>query len=307
MSIPYFDAHCDTVTRAGPLREDPLGIWQGEECLRRVHHAARVLTRFAANSDFRTIATEQSFGKQGGLPPLELTLADGSKAELQGQIDRIDTYENGEGIWLRVVDNKSSGKKPDPAKMEDGEELQLMIYLKTAMQAVPGTRPAGAMFFPVKDAEIAVQDESPENVEAERLKKARMKGIVNVREDVIHAMDRELRPYSVDEVYKKDGSLRKDADWAVEEDVLQGLMDAAERKAAEICGEIRTGRIAPAPRGKNEEDSPCRWCDYRTLCRVRRESRRPRNEQTTYRDIAGKNTAKNKIAESGKIAYNQNS
>ena len=58
---------------------------------------------------------------------------------------------------------------------------------------------------------------------------------------------------------------------------------------------------------ENEEDSPCRWCDYRTLCRVRRESRRPRNEQTTYRDIAGKNTAKNKIAESGKMAYNQNS
>ena len=43
----------------GPLREDALGIWQGEDYLRRVRHAARTLTRFAANSDFRTIATEQ--------------------------------------------------------------------------------------------------------------------------------------------------------------------------------------------------------------------------------------------------------
>ena len=72
---------------------------------------------------------------------------------LQGVIDRIDTYENGEGIWLRVVDNKSSVKKPDPAKMADGEQLQLMIYLKAVLRAYPGTRPAGAMFFPVTDKE----------------------------------------------------------------------------------------------------------------------------------------------------------
>ena len=287
------DGICAELTQeweGGPLREDPLGIWQGEETLRRVHHAARVLTRFAANSDFRTIATEQSFGKQGTLPPLELTLADGSRVALQGQIDRIDTYENGEGIWLRIVDNKSAAKKPDPAKMEDGEQLQLMIYLKTAAAAMPGTRPAGAMFFPIRDTEVAVTDESPEAVEAERLKQVRMKGVVNAREDVIRAMDRDIRPYSMDEVFSKDGSVRKGAQWAVEEEVLQGLMDAAERKAAEICGEIREGRIPPEPRGSTDEDVPCRYCSYRTLCRVRREFRRPRKEETTFRDAAGKNT-----------------
>ena len=287
------DAICAELTEeweGGPLREDALGIWQGEEYLRRVHYAAQVLTRFAANSDFRTIATEQSFGKQGELPPLELTLADGSSVALQGQIDRIDTYADGEGIWLRIVDNKSSRKKPDPAKMDDGEQLQLMIYLKTALQAIPGARPAGALFFPIQDAEIAGTDETPETVKAERLKKVRMKGLVNAREDVVRAMDRELRPYSVDEVFKKDGGMRKDADWAIEESVLLGLMDAAERKAAEICSEIREGRIEAAPRGREEQDLPCRFCGYRTLCRTRKESRRPRAEEISYRDIAGKNT-----------------
>ena len=45
------DSICAELTQeweGGPLREDPLGIWQGEETLRRVHHAARVLTRFAS-------------------------------------------------------------------------------------------------------------------------------------------------------------------------------------------------------------------------------------------------------------------
>ena len=219
-------------------------------------------------------------------PPLTLQLADGSRTEIKGIIDRIDTYENGEGIWLRVVDNKSAFKKPEPAKMADGEQLQLMIYLKAAGQAYPGSRPAGAMFFPIQDPEIPAEDETPGAAEAERLKKMRMKGIVNAREDVLHAMDRDVRPCSVDDIFNKDGSVRKNVNWAVEEDVLQGLMDAAEQKATEICGEIRNGRIEPSPRGKAEEDSPCRYCSYRTLCRRNGESAHPREEGITFRDIA---------------------
>jgi ATP-dependent helicase/DNAse subunit B len=188
-----------------------------------------------------------------------------------------------------VVDNKSSGKKPEPSKMEDGEQLQLMIYLKAATAAFPGARPAGAFFFPVQDAEIQAE-ETPEALEAERMKKARMKGLVNAREDVVRAMDRDLQPYSVDGVFNKDGSVRKNADWAVEEDVLRGLMAAAEEKAAEICGGIRAGRIDVKPRGKSEEDAPCRFCSYRTLCRRSRDSLTPRKEETTFRSLAGKNT-----------------
>ena len=285
------DAICAELTEeweGSPLREDALGVWQGEEYLRRVRHAARVLTRFAGNSDFRTIATEKSFGRSSGLPPLTLSLRDGSKVALQGIIDRIDTYENGEGLWLRIVDNKSSWKKPEPAKMEDGEQLQLMIYLKAAMKAYPGSRPAGAMFFPIQDAEVSPAEETPERIEAERLKKVRMKGLANAREDVLLAMDRDIRGYSMDEVFNQDGSISKRADWAVEEETLEGLMAAAEEKAEEICEEIRSGEIHPMPRGSGDADSPCRYCSYRTLCHARAESIVPRTEGTTYRDIAGK-------------------
>ena len=117
-----------------------------------------------------------------------------------------------------------------------------------------------------------------------------MKGLVNAREDIVRAMDRDLQPYSVDGVFNKDGSIRKNADWAVEEDVLRALMAAAEEKAAEICGGIRAGRIDVKPRGKSEEDAPCRFCSYRTLCRRSRDSLTPRKEETTFRSLAGKNT-----------------
>ena len=173
--------------------------------------------------------------------------------------------------------------------MADGEQLQLMIYLRAATEAYPQAKPAGAMFFPVQDAEVAAADETPEAVEAERLKKVRMKGLVRAREDLLRAMDRDISPYSLDEVFKKDGTVKKSADWALEGDLLDRLMDAAERKAAEICGEIREGRIEAAPRG-TEETAPCRCCDYRTMCHRRKESLRPREDGITYRDIAGENT-----------------
>ena len=296
------DAICAELTREweeGPLREDALGIWQGEDCLRRVHYAARVLTRFAANSDFRTIVTEQSFGTVEKLPPLRLRLADGSETAIRGIIDRIDTYRSGEGVWLRVVDNKSGFKKPDAAKMADGEQLQLMIYLKTATEAYPEARPAGAMFFSVQDAEVSTEEETAERIDAERLKKVRMKGLITAEPDVVRAMDRDRHPWSVDQVFNKDGSVSKSASWAVEEDLMRGLMDAAAEKAGELCADMRAGRIEAAPRG-TEEDNVCRTCGYQTICHVRQDCRRPREEGITFREAAMRAKRKNTLRDEPK-------
>ena len=274
----------------GPLKDSAVGVWHGETLTRRVRYAAWALTRFAANSDFRTIATEQVFGSgDGAFPPLILQLRDGSRAAVRGTIDRIDRYENGEGIWLRVVDNKSSDKKPDPARMESGEQLQLMIYLQAAVRAFPGARPAGALFFPVRDREIDTPETDPEAIEDMRLSRVRMKGLVTAEADVVRAMDRDRAPYSVDQVFNKDGSVSKRAPWALDEGTLRGLMDAAEEKAAELCAEIREGHVEAAPRGEGE-DSACAFCEYRTICHGRPEDSRPRDDGITWRSLAGKNT-----------------
>ena len=288
----YMDAVCAELTEEwedSPLRDDAIGEWTGGEYLRRVHRAAQVLTRFAANSEFRTIATEQAFGEAEGLPPVVLTLSDGSKAAIRGKIDRIDTWENGEGVWLRIVDNKSREKKPDPARMATGEQLQLMIYLKAAADSMPDTRLAGAMYFPVTDREVDTAVDDPERIEADRMNAVRMKGLVTAREDVLNAMDRDIRPYSVDKVFKQDGSVLKSAPWAMEEQTLRGLMDAAVEKAGELCGRMRGGEIEASP-GADSLGPVCRYCEYRSICRTAGQKGRERDEEITYQDIAGKNT-----------------
>ena len=275
----------------GPLQEDAIGVWQGETLDRRVRYAAWALTRFAANSDFRTIATEQTFGSADSpYQPLILKMKDGSRVAVRGTIDRIDTYQNGEGVWLRVVDNKSADKKPDPAKTESGEQLQLMIYLRAATRTFPDARPAGALYFPVSDKEIDTRETDPEIVEEKRLSQVRMKGLVTADADVVRAMDRDRTPFSVDQVFNKDGSVSKKAPWAVDEGILQGLMDAAEAKAAELCDGIRDGRVEAAPSGDGKENV-CAWCDYRTICHTRPEDERLRNGGATWQSLARNNSA----------------
>ena len=289
----YMDAVCAELTgewNDSPLRGDAVGEWTGEGYLRRVRRAAQVLTRFAANSDFRTIALEQTFGDADGLPPIVMPLADGSKAAIRGKIDRIDTWENGEGVWLRIVDNKSREKKPDQELMKSGQQLQLMIYLKAAAESRPEAHLAGAMYFPVIDPEVDTDTDDPDEIARKRLNPVRMKGLVTADQDVLRAMDRDISPYSVDKVFNKDGSVSHSASaWAVEEAELRRRMNAAVEKAGELCGRMRGGEIAAAP-GEDSGGSVCRYCDYRAVCRAGTEKDRRRDGETTDEQAAGKNT-----------------
>ena len=289
----YMDAICAELTEEwedSPLRGDAVGEWTGEGYLRRIHRAAQVLTRFAANSDFRTIATEQAFGGPDGLPPIVMTLADGSRAAIRGTIDRIDTWENGEGVWLRIVDNKSREKKLDRELMKTGEQLQLMIYLKAASDFMPRARLAGAMYFPVTDREVDTDADDPEKIEEERLGTMRMKGMVTAREEVVRAMDRDISPYSVDKVFNKDGSVSKNAaSWAVEEETLRMLMDEAVGKAGELCERMRDGETEASP-GEDSAGSVCRYCDYRAICRRAGKKIRTDDSGEPGQQAEGKNT-----------------
>ena len=116
-----------------------------------------------------------------------------------------------------------------------------------------------------------------------------MRGLVTAERDVVRAMDRDRSPFSVGQVFNKDGSVSKQANWALDEGTLRGLMDAAEEKAAELCGGIREGRVEAAPRGDGKQ-SVCAYCDYRTVCHTRPEDERLRDADITWRSLAGKNT-----------------
>ena len=266
----------------GPLGEDALGRWQGEGLVRCVRHAASVLTRHAANSDFQVLGTEMEFGSGEGLPPLILSLPDGARVALQGKIDRLDLYRGPDGDYLRVLDLKSSAKELNPARMDRGEQLQLMIYLKAALQSRSGARPAGALYFPVIDPEVDAASSAA--ADDARMKKVQLKGALLADPDIVRAMDRDILPFSLPSVINKDGSFSKSVKWALPAEVLDQLMDAAVSRAADLCVRIRAGEADASPSAE-DRFSACTWCEFASVCPRRKQDERPLPGGMRFEDV----------------------
>ena len=274
----------------GPLREDAYGEWEGRDTIRQLRGAARILNLFTGNSEFRTVATEQKFGGEDGLPPVILKPAGSGQVALRGTVDRIDMY-NG---WVRIIDNKSSKKTLDPARMEQGDQLQLMLYLKAVLDGMPGTKPAGAMYFPIPEPNVTSPTDDPEKAAAEHMKKGRFNGVAVNDPDVLRAMDRSREMHSLGKVLNTDGSISKNSKWVISQETMTGLMDAAVRKAEELCVNMRSGDVRVAPLGK-ENELPCRFCEYRAVCGTADSRRRDLREKITFEEVAS----------TEKISYNE--
>ncbi len=248
----------------GPLREDPMGRHLGESYVRAVRRAAWLFTRHLQNSRFTTWGAEVSFGTEGGLPPVVLTLQDGRRIALRGTIDRIDRYEGDKGLYLRIIDYKSSQKSLDPVRMWYGLQLQLLLYLKAATQLRPDALPAGAFYFTVKDPMVKSAEDLKSAAEKLIAQSLHLKGIVLAETEVVEAMDAQEKQYSIDKVFNNDGTVAKSAN-ALELEEMQALLTHAETTAALLADRIRQGHISAAP-AQIDQWSACDYCEYSAVC-----------------------------------------
>lgn len=108
------------------------------------------ITAELRQSRFIPYAFEQVIGKEGenGLPPVRLTLKDGSTVTLSGMIDRVDLLLQGGKTYLRVVDYKSGKHVFSPEDVRSGLDIQLVLYLDAALASDPAHfTAAGAQFL----------------------------------------------------------------------------------------------------------------------------------------------------------------
>ena len=249
----------------GPLTEDAMGRQLGETYARTIRRAAWLFTRHAQNSRFTTWGTEITFGEEGGLPPVILTLRDGHRVALRGKIDRIDRWEGDKGLYLRVVDYKSSHRDLNATRLWYGLQLQLMLYLQAASQAVRGADPAGAFYFTVQDPLVQSEEDVREKAEELIAKELRLKGVVLADAEVVDAMDSDIPGFSIGKVFNRDGTVGKQAS-AYLLDEMRALLGHAQKTAADLADAIRDGQIAVSPAAIGEKWSACDWCDYRAVC-----------------------------------------
>ncbi len=133
-----------------------------------------------------------------------------------GRIDRVDTYEEGNNIFVRVIDYKSGNKTFNVSETFFGLQMQLMVYLKDAVDYEKNNNPdknvypAGGLYFHVHNPYITRPDfekyindfreNNPDSgitddelkrmaVNEERFKEYRMSGLVAKEKEIINAMD----------------------------------------------------------------------------------------------------------------------
>ena len=123
-----FEKLCEEYLRSGKLKDTVLLPYQKERFLQTLLDFVKAEYAYAQSwQGYTPLAVERAFGPNTDLPVS--VDADGAPINLQGRIDRIDTGESG----IFVTDYKS-GEPPKPAKMEQGFDMQMPLYLLAAQQ-----------------------------------------------------------------------------------------------------------------------------------------------------------------------------
>lgn len=110
-------------------------------------------------------ATEVQFGRINatkGWQPLVYDLGAGRKLDIRGKIDRVDTDQVGDKLFVSVVDYKSGDKKFDYRDAYHGMALQLLTYLQALqLNAAQFDQPieiGGAMFAHIYNPKTKLKD-----------------------------------------------------------------------------------------------------------------------------------------------------
>ena len=255
------------------------GSAREEYTLRRVK---RILCRAAwamheqlCAGRFRPAGFEISFADAGDLEAVHVKFGENGKIRLQGRIDRIDTAESDDTVYVKIVDYKSGTTRFDPVSLYYGLQLQLVVYLNAALEMERRLQadsdrnvvPAGIFYYHLDDPVLEREDDATDaQMQEKLLKKLRPDGVVNSDPGVLRMLDENLGGDSlvIPAGFKKDGTLKAAASAASTEQFAR-LSGFVSKKLTDMAGEIRRGTIEARP-FEDKTHSACDYCSYADVC-----------------------------------------
>ncbi len=222
---------------------------------------------------FQPEAFEMSFSRVENLDAVNITLSEEEKMKLRGRIDRLDTCEDEDHIYVKVIDYKSGNKKFDLAAVYYGLQLQLIVYMNVAAEMMKKSHPdkevvpAALLYYHVNDPMIKSEEElSPEQVNDQLLKELRMNGLVNDSEEVIGLLDGSFATKSsiIPVERKSDGSLSARSSVVNRQD-YEVISNYVNQKMHQFGIEILQGNIEVNPCEQGNTES-CTYCTFREIC-----------------------------------------
>lgn len=236
------------------------------------------LSEHIKQGKFEPLAYEQSFSFMDGLESVQVPLSEEEALRLYGRIDRIDTYEDETGIYLKVIDYKSGNTSFELKDFYYGLQLQLVVYFNAAMEQLQRREenkpviPAGIFYYHIDDP--LVEKEMGKNPEEKILKELKMNGLIHGDKKVLQLLDKafgegeKLTPSVKSNVVAvettKDGAVGKRSMVANEED-FKLLSTYAKKKIKAFGQEILNGSTKIAPYQLSDK-TPCTFCTYGGIC-----------------------------------------
>lgn len=237
------------------------------------------LTEQLKKGDFEPSGFEVSFSPSDNLRAMKIPVSGEEAIHLKGRIDRIDLCEDGDLLYLKIIDYKTGMTKFDLTETYYGLQMQLIVYMDAAMEKVQRSYPdkkvvpAGIFYYHIDDPMVERKDgEEEEQTKAEILKQLRMNGLVNGRPEALKHLDnrldlgsKEAVDSAVVPVSLKNEEIVQRRSSVAGEKRFEALGTFVNRKLKAMGREILNGRISVAPY-KSGTRTACDYCPYHSVC-----------------------------------------
>ena len=232
-----------------------------------------VLTTQIQKGKFVPSDFEVSFSRADKLDAIRFKLSEEEKMNLLGRIDRVDTYETADKVYVKIIDYKSGNTSFSLVNLYHGLQLQLVVYMNAALELEekrhPGkkAKPAGIFYYHIQNPMVdGLGNETEAEIRNSVLEQLKLNGLVNDDPEIYEAMDTDFAGNSsVIPIGKKtDGSLKATSKVASTYD-FSVMSHYVREKIKETGKKIFAGDISVHPYALDGR-SGCDYCPYHTVC-----------------------------------------
>lgn len=257
-----------------------MSVEYGETVLLNSARNAYILKRMERILN-RTIETLQYQLKKGIFEPKAFEIPfsmvkefDGKTMKIRGRIDRMDTVEKDGTVYVKVMDYKSGNVKFDPVSLYYGLQMQLALYMNSAVlleeknHPDKTVEPAALLYYQMADPFVERGEEvsSKEQIEEAIHTALRTKGVLLEDDSVVTMLDGSfLEASDAIPVERKKTGGYKAGSGVVTREELKAISGYADFKIQEIAEQILQGEIPVNPYEK-ENRTPCTYCSYQGIC-----------------------------------------
>jgi ATP-dependent helicase/nuclease subunit B len=198
-------------------------------------------------------------------PSVSISLKNGITLSLNGIVDRVDVYRDGDDVYLRVVDYKTGDKTFSITDIAEGKNLQLLLYIfaltrnNTTHHILHGNiKPAGITYLSAVPSKIKANRYDDElNTQNAAISEIKRSGLIIDDENILNAVS-----HSAQKRYLMSSTRKRST---VTADEFNCLFEQVKNILTDIGNEIISGNANAIPK---EGSDACKYCGYASICRV---------------------------------------